>query len=671
MEIWHFNDPEPLRPFLTVLERQAPELAESAKRLFGGDDEDDRANLLSLARGLVDRQESVRQAVRILLFAPPVQDELGHFRRLLRWLPHWLPPGWHQDPAVRESVTEFASASVEARGGLPLATSVQVDLKGRLPCWKKRASRLSAPCEPAVRRLMLSRLARRLPFVLTPGLRRRLLDTPGLSPGQIYEALDAARRLPAPGVLRHWHRMVLLGSLRRHSTLHPRFPPACDDRDDLSLLSWGRRKRDEILFMERLISYQANELTQVFRLARDVSSRTRRVVLTLHNASLGAATGWGIPSLAQQVCGENAEAFGRQVTSRCQTFAREFARPRESSHSSRAEGSRVVADGLFRLWSKRLVRPPLLQHLWGLRASLVLNDLPFQEQKLIFDHTRELLEEEDGSLQGKSLAVTFAPPNVFRSRLRKLISWYEEKKRTHLSFFVLLWSLLAVGEEWLRDNRIPYLVLPVIDKFFVSSRRDQDLHYLPLFAELAARNSEAPLFLLIDDTSRASHPSLQLAVDAWRRRYPFLGLGVFAGEDRLSASPIEAILAHCSRIHLFALRPLSQTHNPVSLERLLARRPRSFLTEAQYDSSWKDNLPFLYQGTQVAPLAGSPEQTDEFSPVVTTSAGPMAFGTYYRSRLRRLALKRLGYRGQEKLAAKAPLSRLAAIWCEYGAMANL
>ena len=37
MEIWQFNDPEPLRPFLRILENHAPHLVHSAGHLLGTD----------------------------------------------------------------------------------------------------------------------------------------------------------------------------------------------------------------------------------------------------------------------------------------------------------------------------------------------------------------------------------------------------------------------------------------------------------------------------------------------------------------------------------------------------------------------------------------------------------------------------------------------------------
>jgi hypothetical protein len=77
MEIWQFNDPEPLRPFLRVLENHAPHLVNSAGHLLGARPAPRRADLICLAQGLVDNCANVRQAVRILIFSPPVEEELA------------------------------------------------------------------------------------------------------------------------------------------------------------------------------------------------------------------------------------------------------------------------------------------------------------------------------------------------------------------------------------------------------------------------------------------------------------------------------------------------------------------------------------------------------------------------------------------------------------------
>jgi hypothetical protein len=452
-----------------------------------------------------------------------------------------------------------------------------------------------------------------------------------------------------------------------------RIEPLCHQPEkDLRILSWGQRSLEEIAFFEKLISYQANELVEVFRLAKEVSQRTKRVVLTLHNASLGASSGWGVPSFVQQVPGETAAAFNTRVNSLRQNFAAGLSASHRSSPHSSLHGPQQQIDNLSLLWAKRLVRPRLLQNIWALRVSLILNNLPLEKCEQVFSEAAELLEHADDQrlTKGRGLAVTFIPPTTARQQVHETLLWYQEKSAGHARLLNWLWALIEAGEEWLRSGRLESLVLPIIDKIFISSQRDQDLAYLPLFVQLVSRMDRAPLFLLIDDTSRATHPSLQLAIDRWRQQFGFCGLGVYGSQAVSEEKPFETILARSSRVNLFALRPLTQVHNPLSLDTLLAKRPQSFLSPLEYDSSWKDNLPFLYHGTQVAPFAGASKRAQQFSPALITSAGPMAFGIYYRHRLRQLALERLGFT-REKSRADDSYSSLHHLWGEYAQLANL
>jgi hypothetical protein len=676
MEIWQFNDPEPLRPFLRVLENHAPHLVENARRLLGVDPAPRRADLIRLAQGLVDDSASVRQAVRILIFSPPVEEELSHFRRLVHWLPDWLPPGWYEHKSLRPLVAEIISVTDSLRNCRPLALLLEYLLKRRLSSWRQEADLLSDSLLSSTRNHLLSLVLRRLPFPLQPGLRRRLLEKRGLSPGQICEILAVASRLSPIGTRRYWRRMISLHKLAGPSipslSPSPVEPFRHNYLKDLRILSWGQRSREEIAFLERLISYQANESVGVFSLAKEVSQRTKRVVSTIHNASLGASSGWGVPSFAQQVPAETAATFFAQVNALQQNIASSLSAPHRLSPRSTLSDPQQQIDYLFLLWGKRLVRPRLLQNIWALRVSLLLNDLPLEECEQVFSEAMELLEHADYQrlTRGEGLAITFLPPTTARQQVRETLAWYQKKKAGHSRLLSWLWALIEVGEEWLRSERLEFLVLPIIDKVFISSRRDQDVAYLPLFVQLVSCMDSAPLFLLIDDTHRAAHPSLQLAIDRWRQQFGFLGLGVYDSQTDSEEEPLETILAHSSRVNLFALRPLTQVRNPLSLDTLLAQRPQSFLGPAEYDSSWKDNLPFLYHGTQVAPFAASSKRAEQFSPTLITSVGPLPFGTYHRHTLRQLALERLGF-AQEKSRTGDSHSSLHHLWREYAELANL
>ena len=115
MEIWQFNDPKPLRPFFRVLEGCAPHLVESGRRLLRRNAEASRKDLACLAQGLLDSSDTVREAVQVLIFSPPVEDELGHFRLLLQWFPTWLPSGWQKHSPTLLRLGRIAEAEEEVR----------------------------------------------------------------------------------------------------------------------------------------------------------------------------------------------------------------------------------------------------------------------------------------------------------------------------------------------------------------------------------------------------------------------------------------------------------------------------------------------------------------------------------------------------------------------------
>jgi hypothetical protein len=554
----------------------------------------------------------------------------------------------------------------------PLATLVEIIVKNHLPAWRQESDLLSTPLPSASRRPLLSLLARRLPYPLEIGLRNRLLKKETISPAEICQALVASNRLTSIGSLRHWAKMTSFDDLKSGSNVHlgPGETRALDK--DLRIRSWGQRSKVEIAFLEKLISYQTKELAAVFSLALEVSRRTKRVVITLHNASLGAATAWGAPSLTQQISAETAGQFSQEVhTLRKDLIAQLYHRERSSS-SPLGQTLREQAENLFGLWTKRLLRVQILQNLWALRVSLILNHSPLDQWESLLGQAEEVLQSGDKHrlTQGSGLAITFVPPTAARRQLDQTLLWYRKKKENHYAKWSLLWSLIRTGQEWLGSRRLEYLVLPMVDKFFISSKRDQDLDYLPAFVNLVHQFDRTPLFLFVDDTSRASRPSLQLAIDRWRENYPFLGLGVFANKKEASLSYLETILENSSRFTLFALRPLTRVHNPTSLDFLLARRPREFLSPEHYDPSWKDNLPFLYQGTQVAPFSAGERQPESFSPFLLTSAGPMFFGTYYRFKLRQRALEQLGFI-EEESQLDPVYSQLEALWRKYADLANL
>jgi hypothetical protein len=136
-------------------------------------------------------------------------------------------------------------------------------------------------------------------------------------------------------------------------------------------------------------------------------------------------------------------------------------------------------------------------------------------------------------------------------------------------------------------------------------------------------------------------PSLQLALRQWRDAgLACRGIGVFGDGlsvvDRQGAE--EFVVAHHTDTRWFALRPFSDCFRPRSLEQLLARRDHAFLHPAAYDSSWKDNLAFIYTGTQVTPLVSVQCDAEPFPGWVMVDGRKWPFGAFLRKALRRMVL---------------------------------
>ncbi len=127
----------------------------------------------------------------------------------------------------------------------------------------------------------------------------------------------------------------------------------------LRRLYWGGAGSHKIAFWEKLISTQAGELAEVRRLAGEVGRRTGRVVLSWHNASLGAAGGWGFEETAAQF--KSPALYGRFV----RAVREEAAQIRKSFDFS-------AAMDLFDLRSDRIFAPKMVRAVehWKVCADL-------------------------------------------------------------------------------------------------------------------------------------------------------------------------------------------------------------------------------------------------------------------------------------------------------------
>ncbi|MGO9020066.1 MAG: hypothetical protein ACLQVJ_17155 [Syntrophobacteraceae bacterium] len=368
-------------------------------------------------------------------------------------------------------------------------------------------------------------------------------------------------------------------------------------------LYWGGEGSRKIAFWERLIENQAGELFEIRRLSRDVSSRTGRVVLSWHNASLGAAGGWAFEDLATQF--DSPALYSLFV----QAVLKEVAEIRKSFDISSAMD--LCAMRLDRLFAPKMVSA----------VDRIANGNKYEWPGALSPHQR--------ISTGQALA------------------WIEKSHKTWADGIILLFALANQGQRMLDSGSIPSLVLPWIDKFFISSQRRADVTYLERLFRLVSANIAKPLILFWDDTSHSKAPSLGLALeDLAGRGLPFKAIGIFdtgvssGGLHRAErADATRIIIDVYPQKEFFALRPLNENHCPEAFRWIFKDIDMKFFLN--YDSSWKDNLAFIYTGTQVFPLLPVQTEMESISPWIFNGRERFAFGAWFRRRLRHISLGKL------------------------------
>jgi hypothetical protein len=596
-----------------------------------------------------DPRETTREAALTLLLHPPVSNEATHVLWLIAFLSsHHFPVSSLPKPLIERLMEISAILGDFPRDGetkallirllnhLPRPFVASIMEKGcSLRPWLRhvRVNALAGPA--AVRSPNFKRRWRQL--------RRRLLSQtvkPAwgiitwrdlgmlLHPGRPSKSLGAGRWL--------YHGRALVSSPATQ-------PPPCSSTPFRPSI-WSGAGNLQLRYMERLLLLQANELRAVRHLAQAVSRATGRVVLSMHNATLAAMSGWGFESLAGSF---PSPSLWRQFTSRVRVEERKKAAdPRY----------REVGLGLEQFWIKRLALPKAAHCLWEMKLKNALGTKPEGKIEEFLCQARRALQLP---LPGPTFTQTgwgWPPALSPHQRITggEVLEWVKARRRLWLPGFIRFTTLLREGQELLDRGRVPHLVLPWIDKFYISSQRALDTEYLPTLLTTLTGLGCNPLILFWDDTVHLSNPSLQLALKKLSQEgLPCRGIGAF---DWTRSSREEAIRMIC-REHdqylLFALRPWSDDHNFKPLEKLLNSRDEGFFKA--YDSSWKDNLCFIYSGTQVLPLISIQGDREDFSAWIFANGARYPFGAYWRHSLRCLNLGR-------RHASHDAFSRSYALW---------
>lgn len=387
---------------------------------------------------------------------------------------------------------------------------------------------------------------------------------------------------------------------------------------------WGGYGLQTRLFLDNLVWCQAQELASIRQLAKTVSRCCRRVVLSWHNATLAAAGGWAFEVLEHMFPSHSVwKGFRKKVERRLDEAA--------------ADGE-VRSLALCDLWDRRkerLLAPKIFQLLWEGRLREAAHPAWAERQTLARKLVRELLpavtSREEQAYEKFHWSGILAPHQ--KDSLEEIgAAWLDAGPGWRRGLLRL--SVMAEEAQHLLDRgTLDWFVLPWIDKFFISSLRERDHEYLGLlFTWLRGRGVD-PLILLWEDTARTQSPSLQVALDRLvNQGYPFRGIGVFDSGGSRSPDALKIILEEHQETGLFALRPVHSESRHRSLQTLLRQPDRGFFRA--YDSSWKDNLCFLYAGTQVRPLVSPQWETEPFPAWLAAQGRKFAFGEALRWRLR-------------------------------------
>ena len=622
----------------------------------GGEPAEEHFELLLNRTG--SASPALRERALLLLLQPPVSDEIGYQRRLLVQLQRWVATGAVLPRALWEWFLEWL-VFVHADGSRPGPGWAVLAAKVPLSVWRKFRER------PFSARVFLAHMKDRRAF--TGRIRLSSADS------RRWRLLKS--KLPAEAECEPWAELTVrdLGILgvqpgrqrrfgwRRGRWLRVGRAIAADPvasvaasvitrraSRPLGETYWGGLGCAGRRYLESVLALQVEELRAVRRLAVEVSRATRRVVLSCHNASLAAMGGWAFESLDRQFPDRR----------RWQRFQREAEAAGQAAHRNAAHPEPALVQ-LWDLWEQRLVAPKRAQADWeqALRQRMATAINP-QAAAPDADPNDP---EPSHSLPDPAGTWNFGWSGPLQPCQHPdpaaLQRWVRLRQRFWLPGFHRLRRMLDSGAELLAQDRIEHLVLPWIDKFFISSLRQQDIGYLAALVDWLEATTVRPLVLLWEDSAHARDTSLALALAANRER-KWRGIGRFDAGVSDRSQALEIICRDHEQTELFALRPINEIHQPGSLDDLLRTRPRQFLQ--RYDSAWKDNQVCIYTGTQVFPLLSVQSDPEPLPCWIAVNGHKLPLGAFLRNRLRRAALS--------DLAADEPLEPLAAGWQQWAAL---
>jgi hypothetical protein len=589
-----------------------------------------------------DPRHDFRETALTLLLSPPAAHDSAYLPWLLERLPTVAPSTREMPVELLEHLLEIVGF-LQATPGMPKVQGWLATILRNLPAsglrWLFAGSLPAAPFLPVLstrsiawlfqRKANRSRDLKRWRL-----LRRRLLsrkdqggwaslstnDVGRLWPGR----LGPSAKQPGAGRYRRVARALASSAAGGLAASPPAYVPSG------RIGYWDGAGSHTLSYWEAMVRQLTEELRSVRNLAKRVSEHTGRVVLSCHNATLAACSGWGMDLVHRQFSDKRAWQSLEEAALRAL-----------GQHSVPPVPHDDEIERLWGLYAERLIHPKIKQGLWESRLRALLGGASAPGWERDFELAGRYLDRQSLAQisEGTHYGWTGSVSPHQRLRLEEIMAWQETRRASWKPGLLLLAIIISEGQRLLDAGRLRQLVVPWIDKFFISSLREQDLDFFPRILRWLEQRGCRPLVLLWDDTAHGHSPSLQLAMAQLQAKvFPCRGIGVFdwAAKPVPRAEAEQFIVQHHQEGRFFALRPFSDCHNPRSLRQILEQRDHTFLRSTHYDSSWKDNLAFLYAGTQVAPLLSVPGDAEAFPAWMVAGGRKLPFGSFLRSSLRQM-----------------------------------
>lgn len=399
---------------------------------------------------------------------------------------------------------------------------------------------------------------------------------------------------------------------------------------------------EQVSLVRGLMRRSAAELRAAYRLAARLSAILKAPVITLHNATLGGYSAWGMPGFAAQAAGSG--------------LAREAERLAAGLAAELGLGGGLVAEVAQR-HREQFLHPRLTWLLSALREICEAEGDAAAYPRWLALARPYLIEAEP-----RELAFPFRPRDEIEAALERTLAGAQAEAAACPERLRLAAALWLAGRGLMQQGKLASLVIPVADKFVASSSRGLAVAYLAAWARALLCLAPEARCLLFDASPNPAQPSLRFAPERLREEgVAALGLGIFSEEGSLPQT-VAGLRRH-EGARLFLLEPLPCPGRR-GAERL-READATLLTPSGYDPAWKEALPWLTAGSSLAGLADPWLPPPPAGGLVLSNAGPLPGGTLYLQILRRVL------RGALKPSEPSGRSREAALWRRWVRLARL